>query len=123
MGLEADWDLDEPSVALRRMKYYERKLSASLYAFNGISECLRLKLGSGNGEKCEQLTELRNACSRRRMDQEAKPEEPSKHEEETPGWDPITVSVSSTPSPGPTVNEGGLAIWSSLDLQPICFVN
>ncbi|KAF2313587.1 hypothetical protein GH714_012288 [Hevea brasiliensis] len=46
---------DEPSMlraAMKRMKY-ERKFSASLYAFNGIPECLRLKLGSGNvkGEK------------------------------------------------------------------------
>ncbi|KDP27184.1 hypothetical protein JCGZ_19883 [Jatropha curcas] len=40
---------DEPSMlraAMKRMKY-ERKFSASLYAFNGIPECLRLKLGSG----------------------------------------------------------------------------
>lgn len=38
---------DEPSSMLReamkRMKY-ERKISASLYAFNGIPECLKLKL-------------------------------------------------------------------------------
>jgi EREBP-like factor len=39
---------DEPSkfrAAMKRMKY-ERKVSASLYAFNGISECLNLKLRS-----------------------------------------------------------------------------
>ncbi|KAK1296163.1 Ethylene-responsive transcription factor RAP2-11 [Acorus calamus] len=34
---------DEPSML--RMKY-ERKFSASLYALNGISECLRLRFGS-----------------------------------------------------------------------------
>ncbi|KAG2714205.1 hypothetical protein I3760_03G015300 [Carya illinoinensis] len=41
---------DEPSMlraAMKRMKY-ERKFSASLYAFNGIPECLKFKLRSGN---------------------------------------------------------------------------
>jgi len=41
---------DEPSMlreVMKRMKY-ERKFSASLYAFNGIPECLKLKLESGN---------------------------------------------------------------------------
>ncbi|KAK3027392.1 hypothetical protein RJ639_040190 [Escallonia herrerae] len=44
--------VNDPSVlteAMKRMKY-ERKFSASLYAFNGISECLRLKVESGNHE-------------------------------------------------------------------------
>lgn len=30
-----------------RMINYERKFSASLYAFNGITECVRLKMKSG----------------------------------------------------------------------------
>ncbi|KAK3042369.1 hypothetical protein RJ639_002415 [Escallonia herrerae] len=44
--------VNDPSVlteAMKRMKY-ERKFSASLYTFNGISECLRLKVESGNHE-------------------------------------------------------------------------
>ncbi|GFZ00224.1 hypothetical protein Acr_13g0016230 [Actinidia rufa] len=36
--------------AMKRMKY-ERTFSASLYAFNGLSECLKLKLGLGNLSK------------------------------------------------------------------------
>ncbi|GLT56304.1 hypothetical protein SLA2020_293530 [Shorea laevis] len=31
-------------VAMKRLKY-ERKFSTSLYVFNGIPECLRLRLG------------------------------------------------------------------------------
>ncbi|PKI33051.1 hypothetical protein CRG98_046563 [Punica granatum] len=122
MGLEAEGDEDEPSIALKRMKYYERKFSASLYAFNGIPECLKLKLGSGNGGKCDQLSKLRNACSSRKsMEEGVKPDGTAKHEEETPCKDFITGSVSSASSLGSSVNEGEL--WSSLDLQPICFVN
>lgn len=67
VGPEVDRDEDEPSIASKRMKYYERKFSASLYAFNGIHECLRLK--------------LQNACSRKRMEQEAEHEEPAKQGE------------------------------------------
>ncbi|THG06319.1 hypothetical protein TEA_010859 [Camellia sinensis var. sinensis] len=45
----------EPSgltEAMKTMKY-ERKFSTSPYAFNGISECLKLKLGSENREWSE----------------------------------------------------------------------
>uniref|UniRef100_A0A2N9J3W6 AP2/ERF domain-containing protein n=1 Tax=Fagus sylvatica TaxID=28930 RepID=A0A2N9J3W6_FAGSY len=53
---------NEPSLlgeTMKRMKY-ERKFSASLYAFNGIPECLRLKQSEvANGpEKSEQLSIL-----------------------------------------------------------------
>ncbi|KAK1315622.1 Ethylene-responsive transcription factor RAP2-11 [Acorus calamus] len=36
---------------LSSMMLYERKFSASLYALNGISECLRLRFGSGDQDK------------------------------------------------------------------------
>ncbi|KAI4328492.1 hypothetical protein L6164_020843 [Bauhinia variegata] len=41
---------DEPPFIRETMKMmkYERKVSACLYTFNGVSECLRLKLGSEN---------------------------------------------------------------------------
>ncbi|KAI3779174.1 hypothetical protein L2E82_08746 [Cichorium intybus] len=51
---------DNPSMlteAMKRMKF-ERNISASLYAFNGISECLRMTIGSGSvkeNRKPEQL--------------------------------------------------------------------
>ncbi|KAF5961955.1 hypothetical protein HYC85_003164 [Camellia sinensis] len=46
---------EEPSGLTEAMKTvkYERKFSTSLYAFNGISECLKLKLGSENREWSE----------------------------------------------------------------------
>ncbi|KAJ0754380.1 putative transcription factor AP2-EREBP family [Helianthus annuus] len=48
IDLEARDEEEEPltiSEAMKRMKY-ERKFSASLYAFHGIPECLKRKLGS-----------------------------------------------------------------------------
>ncbi|RYR33055.1 hypothetical protein Ahy_A10g047602 [Arachis hypogaea] len=47
---------------LKRMKY-ERKFSASLYAFNGIPECLKLKLEKGRTgiSMADQLTSLQMA--------------------------------------------------------------
>lgn len=112
---------DEPSMVrevMKRMKY-ERKFSASLYAFNGITECLRLKLGP---ESCikrrsglpDQLTNLRNACTKMNKEEEKvesdSGEEAGRKEEEN--------ESNSTDS-----NDGELSLWSSLDLPPICFVN
>ncbi|KAI3733674.1 hypothetical protein L6452_13124 [Arctium lappa] len=54
---------EDPSMlneAMKRMKF-ERNISASLYAFNGISECLRMTIGSGSDSengKPEQLSNL-----------------------------------------------------------------
>ena len=66
-------DSDESSMlrdAMKRMKY-ERKFSASLYAFNGIPECLKLKLESENKigtEFSNELTNLQMACSKNKID-------------------------------------------------------
>ncbi|KAK9276997.1 hypothetical protein L1049_006536 [Liquidambar formosana] len=59
---------DEPSMLGETMKRmtYERKFSASLYAFNGIFECLSLKLRSRNAEEegsSQHLSNLRNNCN------------------------------------------------------------
>ncbi|XP_004233928.1 ethylene-responsive transcription factor ERN1 [Solanum lycopersicum] len=51
------------SEAMRRMNY-ERKFSASLYAFNGITECLKLKMKSGGVTRSDQLSRIQNACKR-----------------------------------------------------------
>ncbi|KAK2359466.1 ethylene-responsive transcription factor ERN1 [Trifolium repens] len=66
-----DDDDDESSMlrnAMKRMKY-ERKISASLYAFNGIPECLKLKLGSENKtiEFYNELTNLKKACNKKQI--------------------------------------------------------
>nr|QNI23925.1 AP2/ERF transcription factor [Camptotheca acuminata] len=112
---------DEPSMigeAMKRMKY-ERKFSASLYAFNGIPECLKLKLGSSavkRREMSDQLTNLRSTHNKN-QEQEMKMEEGNidvmgkKEEESTQN----SVDAAST--------DGELSLWSSLDLPPICFVN
>ncbi|XAR71277.1 hypothetical protein NMG60_11028465 [Bertholletia excelsa] len=70
---EQQLDGDEASIIGEEMKrmMYERKFSASLYAFNGINECLRRKLGSPEsvemrGRVSEELSGLRNACVKSR---------------------------------------------------------
>ncbi|KAK3212531.1 hypothetical protein Dsin_017237 [Dipteronia sinensis] len=106
--MEPESYADEPSMlraAMKRMKY-ERKFSASLYAFNGIPECLKLRLESGNLNgrgKSEQLTKLRNACNMKNKEEEKKSEENKLEKKQDENSESL--------------------LWSSLDLQPICFVN
>ncbi|PIA62867.1 hypothetical protein AQUCO_00200706v1 [Aquilegia coerulea] len=128
--IEQENSADEPSMlreAMKRMKY-ERKFSASLYAFNGISECLQLKLGM-EGSKArgrpDNLTNLsRNTCS-------------INTGEEHIGIDDVKVQEqvnlqtsaevrpfsSSSSSYSLSNNDSESTLWSSLDLPPICFVN
>ncbi|KAI3914750.1 hypothetical protein MKW98_001986 [Papaver atlanticum] len=93
---------DEPAMMLRaemkRMKY-ERKFSASLYAFNGISECLKLGLITNNA-----ATVLKESRSGIRPDYEENGAQTS-----TDTWNGDN-------------DEELLALWGSLDLPPICFV-
>ncbi|WCJ25668.1 Ethylene-responsive transcription factor ERN1 [Euphorbia peplus] len=101
---------DEPSMlraAMKRMKY-ERKISASLYAFNGIPECLRLRLqesaGNGRERPCNaQLSHIRNAIEKRKVEQQE--QEKIEEEEQQSSID------------------GELSLWSSLDLPPICLTD
>ncbi|PSS33672.1 Ethylene-responsive transcription factor RAP2-11 like [Actinidia chinensis var. chinensis] len=94
---------DEPSMlreAMKRMKY-ERKFSASLYAFNGIPECLRLKLRGVKARKEE-----------KNMESDSGELKGDKQEENELGGSSEMGSI-----------DGELSLWSSLDLPPICFVN
>ncbi|KAI8031822.1 Ethylene-responsive transcription factor ERN1 [Camellia lanceoleosa] len=118
--MEQEFYGDEPSMlreAMKRMKY-ERKFSASLYAFNGITECLRLKLGSGSVKQSgrSDLTNLRNACSKNQEEKKAESNamEVNKQDKNEESSTDMGSSVS---------NDGELSLWSSLDLPPICFVN
>ncbi|XP_020222417.1 ethylene-responsive transcription factor ERN2 [Cajanus cajan] len=116
---------DEPSMlrAVMKRMTYERKFSASLYAFNGIPECLKLKLESGNMKKgrglADQLTNLKMACSKNKVEKNNKEEKEymetmdRKHEEH---------QQTSTDMDSSSV-DGELLLWNSLDLPPICFVN
>ncbi|KAK6129217.1 hypothetical protein DH2020_037047 [Rehmannia glutinosa] len=110
---------DEPlmlSEAMKRMSY-ERKFSASLYAFNGITECLKLKLGNtARFDRSDQISRLRNACKSNReemmtMNNNVEQEKVKKNED-----DDENSGISSN-------QDGELSIWSSIDLPPICFVN
>ncbi|KAI5678971.1 hypothetical protein M9H77_09921 [Catharanthus roseus] len=94
---------DEPlklTEPMNRMKY-ERSYSASFYAFNGVSECLRLKFGSENPElpmilnQNEDKNQEENAESFRLVEQ-------------------VSSNNQQTSSEG---NESSL--WNSLDLPPI----
>ncbi|XP_077232633.1 uncharacterized protein LOC143869986 [Tasmannia lanceolata] len=133
---------DEPSMlraAMKRMKY-ERKISASLYAINGISECLRLKLRSVGGKGgFDQSTNLSNT-----KNQEEKKEE-EEHvqlqvenqkistEMESASFSNSTSTITDTTNSISTINsnssstttssnDGESSLWSSLDLPPICLV-
>ncbi|KAK2419974.1 ethylene-responsive transcription factor ERN1 [Trifolium repens] len=114
--METESFCDEPSMiraVMKRMKY-ERKFSASLYAFNGIPECLKLKLessGNNNGKGIsDQLNNLKEACSKNKL-------EKKKNEENQQS------SIEMIESSSLSRNDSDIFLWNSLDLPPICFVN
>ncbi|KAL2499915.1 AP2/ERF transcription factor [Abeliophyllum distichum] len=113
---EEDYE-DEPLMLSEVMKRnYERKFSASLYAFNGITECLKMKLKSGSvlrQERSDHLNRLRNAC---KVNQQEKSiiEEASIKESEKNMQDQNAQTSSE--------NDGDLSLWTSIDLQPICML-
>ncbi|CAI0396465.1 unnamed protein product [Linum tenue] len=119
-----DNDDDEPSMQLRaamkRMKY-ERKFSASLYAFHGIPECLRLQLsGSAVSSPSEHLSNLQNVCRRNNRVQSQEIEQRVLAKEDK---DESFVMVDKQQqNPQSTTGEES-TLWSSLDLPPICFVS
>jgi EREBP-like factor len=117
---------DEPSMlraAMKRMKY-ERKFSASLYAFNGIPECLKRQLIAGNVKgrgMSDQLNNLQKACNNSKVEKNAEEEyvEVMRKREEGNLQSSVQIGSSSSSSS----NDGELSLWSSLDLPPICSVN
>ncbi|WOL10465.1 hypothetical protein Cni_G19220 [Canna indica] len=136
--LEQESCSDEPSMiraAMKRMTY-ERKVSASLYALNGISEYMKLKFGERKGGGVEDhLSGLRNACREQKGYQiklaegegvEVEVENSSYSSYSLPYIKTTCSSASSTSSsPGPpssALNSGSdseVLLWSSLDLPPI----
>jgi len=115
---------DEPSMlrAVMKRMTYERKFSASLYAFNGIPECLKLKLESGNMKGrgiTDQLSSLQMACSKNRL---KKNEEVKEYMEAMDGKQEEHHQQTTTDMDSSSV-DGELLLWNSLDLPPICFVN
>ncbi|KAM5581329.1 ethylene-responsive transcription factor ERN1 [Rosa sericea] len=130
-AVEPETYADEPSMlraAMKRMKY-ERKFSASLYAFNGIPECLKLKIGSSTtgNTRMRGISDLQRACSNKNKEEApAKQEYEGKKEEENQQRSTdmgSSSSFSSFSSLSAVNGDGELSLWSSLDLQPICFLS
>lgn len=121
---------DEPSMlraAMKRMKY-ERKFSASLYAFNGIPECLKLKIGAANvngrsGRSDQLVRSLQNACNNNNNTKNKKDEMAKKEDVKVREEDDRKTSNDAGSSSSTFGTDGELSLWSSLDLPPICFVN
>ncbi|KAM6573657.1 hypothetical protein CsatA_017737 [Cannabis sativa] len=118
---------DEPSMlreAMKRMKY-ERKFSASLYAFNGIPECLKLKIGAMSDS--DQLRSLKNACNKNKEEIIMSKDEEEHVQvmmEKKEDHDREELEASNVIIGSDFSDDGELmSLWTSLDLPPICFVN
>ncbi|KAG0548563.1 LOW QUALITY PROTEIN: hypothetical protein BDA96_01G177100 [Sorghum bicolor] len=135
----------EPSTAIhevmKRMKY-ERKISASLYALSGVSECLRMRIGDGGGSAAGKrelaLSGLRDACRNKRQQQEQGRRQQVEdkegnvvgHEEcsscsnsfssEATSSLPEATNDDDSPQEAKAVDNSDMLLWSSLDLPPIC---
>ncbi|KAL0003782.1 hypothetical protein SO802_011343 [Lithocarpus litseifolius] len=110
---------------MKRMKY-ERKFSASLYTFNGIPECLRLKQSEvANGpERSEQLSNLGSNCNSNE----------AKKIREDIFWEVVKEQIgisqaskergssSSSSSSFLSPKSGEPCLWSTLNLPPICSI-
>lgn len=120
---------NEPSLlgeTMKRMKY-ERQFSASLYAFNGIPECLRLKQSEvANGpQRSEQSSNLGSNCNS---------DEDRKHREDM-FWEVVKEQIgishastergsssSSSSTSFLSTESGEPCLWSTLNLPPICSI-
>ncbi|KAJ0973753.1 hypothetical protein J5N97_015749 [Dioscorea zingiberensis] len=104
---------DELRAMMKRMKY-ERKASASLYALNGISECLRMKMEGGNEggsiTKDEEINKLKKIEEGNLVQEDQNPH----------GNIMLEPSSPSSFSASNSNNEGELSLWNSLNLPPIC---
>ncbi|KAK4710456.1 hypothetical protein R3W88_004969 [Solanum pinnatisectum] len=112
-GMDFGEETSMVSEEMRRMNF-ERKFSASLYAFNGITECLKLKMKSGGLTRSDQLSRLQNAC-KRNLDKERENEECNVGMTEKKE----VAAFSSMES----AYDSEFSLWSSIDLPPICFVS
>ncbi|XP_062209337.1 ethylene-responsive transcription factor ERN2-like [Phragmites australis] len=123
----------EPSAAIhevmKRMNY-ERKISASLYALSGVTECLRMRHGSAGDAGHElALSSLRDACRKKQQQQQQVVDEGGNNvgrEESSSSTNSVSSEVtSSSPEAGSSPQEANafdsdMLLWSSLDLPPIC---
>ncbi|GKV51414.1 hypothetical protein SLEP1_g58076 [Rubroshorea leprosula] len=115
--VEAENFSNKPSVlraAMKRMKY-ERKFSTSFYAFNGIPECLRLRLRLENVKGGRVKVELSIQSLEDKKGEGNENEVMGKKVEESLDSPSSSVETGSSSS-----NEGQFCLWSSLDPPTIC---
>jgi len=129
-AVEAGADDGEAATAvqelMRRMDY-ERKISASLYALTGVSECLKMRLGAaaaGGLAVRDHLSGLREACRKKQKQHEQAPSTETGAEDGKAAQEECS-SGSSAPEATSSSSEsshGGddVLLWSSLDLAPLC---
>ncbi|CAN6298572.1 unnamed protein product [Urochloa humidicola] len=122
---------------VKRMKY-ERKVSASLYALTGVSECLRMRLGGDVGAAGRHelaLSGLREACRKQQQEEEEEVvdeggdavghEESSSCSNNSASTSSEGMSLSPEPEAASSPQDvkavdSDMLLWSSLDLPPIC---
>uniref|UniRef100_A0A0D9Y0X2 AP2/ERF domain-containing protein n=1 Tax=Leersia perrieri TaxID=77586 RepID=A0A0D9Y0X2_9ORYZ len=129
LGIAAAVDGEAAATATAWMEY-ERKMSASLYALTGVSECLRIRAAAGGGGSAareSQLSGLREACRKKRQ-RESSSSSPSpakvaaqQKQEESPHPPPMEIGGGGDGmSEAASGADGDVLMWSSLDLAPIC---
>jgi EREBP-like factor len=137
-------DAGEPATAvqeLMRKIEYERKVSASLYALNGVSECLKVRLGgtgTGGAAMRDELSGLRDACRKKQQEHEAVQQHHHQEQEPTAetetaedgkaeagqeacsGGDGNTEAARASSLSEESGVDDGDVLWSSLNLAPLC---
>jgi len=137
-GAAAEVEPAGPINEVMKMMKYERKISASLYALSGVSECLRLRLGDGGGDHAGAgrrellaLSGLRDACRKQQQEEEEVVDEGGNavgyDESSSSSISNSTSSEAASSSPEAASSpqdakaaESDMLLWSSLDLPPIC---
>ncbi|GJN24080.1 hypothetical protein PR202_gb11795 [Eleusine coracana subsp. coracana] len=108
---------------MKRMNY-ERKISASLYAFSGVSECLRMRLSDADLA----FSGLREACRKKQLQEQqqvaAHGGDVGREESSTSSSSEVVSSspeaATATTSLEANAVDSDVLLWSSLDLPPIC---
>ncbi|XP_031262370.1 ethylene-responsive transcription factor ERN1-like [Pistacia vera] len=110
--IHGDHDPAMLTETMKRMKY-ERNFSASLYAFNGVSECLKHK---EKGKSEHLYTNLRVNEVKKELDEKVQEQVGTPQASTEMGSSTSSSSSSSTKE-----CDDQFSLWSSLDLSPIRF--
>lgn len=119
---QIDHEDPEPTMLTETMKrmQYERNFSALLYAFNGVSECLKLK-EKGKPEVHTSTNLIRvNEVKKELLEEMVQLEQVGTPRAPTETGSSSTFSSSSSSSSTKEFDDQ-VSLWSSLDLSPIGF--